>query len=182
MNPARASRSTAAVVAATGVLMLAVMGRAVAGLVVAWGIAYLLSLRPIPTVQLRAAIPAYLAAFGGQIAHLVEENRTGFYRAFPPLLGERAWSNHEFVLFNLAWLLVFGVGVFGLMRGWRLAIAIALFLALGGGILNGLAHVVLAASIGGYFPGLYTAPLVFAAGCALALRLLRPAPVVVSVN
>jgi len=39
--------------------------------------------------------------------------------------------------------------------------------------LNGVGHVVLAARAGRYFPGLYTAPLVFFAGSYLACRLLQ---------
>jgi hypothetical protein len=55
------------------------------------------------------------------------------------------------------------------------AYMIALFLAVGGGIGNGLGHIVLAIRAGGYFPGTYTAPLVFLAGAFLAVQLLRPA-------
>jgi hypothetical protein len=64
---------------------------------------------------------------------------------------------------------------FGLARAWRPVYVIALFLAIGGGIGNGLGHVVLALRAGGYFPGTYTAPLVLLAGGFLAVRLLRPA-------
>jgi len=78
-----------------------------------------------------------------------------------------------FLLFNLVWLLVFCLGAVGLLRGCRPAMVVALFLALGGGVLNGLAHVALAARVGGYFQGLYTAPLVLGVGSYLAFRLLR---------
>jgi hypothetical protein len=66
-----------------------------------------------------------------------------------------------------------------LARGWRPAGVVALFLALGAGIANGLGHLILAVRADGYFPGSYTAPLCFLAGGTHALRLLRrPAPVV----
>jgi hypothetical protein len=152
--------------------MLAVMGRAVAGLVAALVVAYILSARPIRTARPRAALPSYLVAIGVQVAHLVEEYLTGFYREFPPVLGASPWSSEAFLLFNVAWLLIFIMAIAGLERGSRVSVTIALFLALGGGVLNGLAHLVLAARVGGYFPGLYTAPFELCAGGYLAYRLL----------
>jgi hypothetical protein len=163
----------ATIVVAAAILMLATMGRAVAGLVATLGVAYVISLRPIAIEQLRGALPAYVAAIAVQGAHLIEEYRTGFYAEFPRLLGASPWSGGAFLRFNLAWLVIFGVGAGGLTRGWQLAVVIALFLALGAGVLNGLGHLVLAARIGAYFPGLYTAPLVLCAGSYLAFRLLR---------
>jgi len=164
---------TATAVAAAAVMMLAVMGRAVAGLVAALVVSCMIGMRPIAAEQLRRAVPAYLLAVGAQVAHLIEEYHTGFYREFPPVLGAAPWSGEAFLAFNLLWLLVFGLAAIGLLRGWGPAFAIALFLALGGGVLNGLAHVALAAMARGYFPGLYTAPLVLSAGSYLAYRLLR---------
>ena len=38
---------------------------------------------------------------------------------------------------------------------------------------NGLAHIALAVIAGGYFPGLYTAPLLLGLGAWLAARLVR---------
>jgi hypothetical protein len=178
MNGTRAAHCTsvtltAAAVAAAAVTMLAVMGRAVAGLVVALVVAYFVGLRPIPVAQSRGLVPVYVLAIGAQLAHLAEEYRTGFYREFPPVLGQPPWSRELFLLFNLAWLIMFALAGIGLMRGWRVAVVAALFLALGGGILNGIVHAALAATVQGYFPGLYTAPLVFSIGSYLAFRLLR---------
>lgn len=129
--------------------------------------------RPISAAQLRGAWPPCVAAVVAHGVHLVEEYRTGFYRAFPPALGAQPWSSDAFLLFNLAWLLAFCLGTGGLLPGCRPAMVVALFLALGGGVLNGLAHVALAARVGGYSPGLYTAPLVLGVGSYLAFRLLR---------
>jgi hypothetical protein len=153
--------------------MLAVMGRAVAGLVAALVVSCIIGMRPIGSEQLRSTVPAYLLALGAQVAHFIEEYHTGFYREFPPIFGAAPWSGKAFLVFNLLWLFVFGLAAIGLMRGLRPAFAIALFLALGGGVLNGLAHVAFAAMAGGYFPGLYTAPLVLCAGSYLAYCLLR---------
>lgn len=176
---ASASTITGAFAVVAAVLMLAVMGRAVTGLVVALFVSYLLGFRPIPAGTLRAAAPAYFAAVGAHVAHFIEEYRAGFYDAFPPVVGAAPWSRESFLLFNLLWLLVFGMAAMGLLRDWQPAIVIALFLAIGGGLLNGVAHIVLAAAARGYFPGLYTAPLVLGAGSYLAYRLLRPARVTV---
>ena len=164
---------TAAIVAAASVVMFAAMGRAVAGLVAALVGSYLIALRPIRIEQLRRAVPAYLTAVAAQAVHMIEEYRAGFYREFPPVWGAAPWSSESFLVFNLAWLLVFGLAAVGLKRGWWLAVVVALFLALGGGVLNGIGHAALAVRAGGYFPGLYTAPLVFCAGLYLASRLLR---------
>ena len=152
--------------------MLATMGRAVAFLAAALVLAYVLWLDQ-PAIEPRKVLPAYLVAVCAQSVHLVEEYRAGFYREFPPILGAAPWSAVAFLLFNVTWLVVFGLVALGLARRWRPAALVALFLALGGGVLNGLAHVALAIRVGGYFPGLYTAPLVFGAGTYLALRLLR---------
>ena len=177
MRRASASTTTGAFAVVAAVLMLAVMGRAVTGLVVALCGSYLLGFRPIAAETLRGAAPAYFAAVGAQVAHFIEEYRTGFYKAFPPIVGAAPWSRESFLLFNLLWLLVFGVAAVGLLRGWHPVIVIALFLAIGGGVLNGVAHIVLAAAARGYFPGLFTAPLVLGAGSYLAYRLLRPTSV-----
>lgn len=39
--------------------------------------------------------------------------------------------------------------------------------------MNGVAHPLLALSVGGYFPGLYTSPLVLLLGAALCRELVR---------
>jgi len=96
-------------------------------------------------------------------------------------LGSDPWSARQFLIFNLVWLGIFVLAGLGMARGWRPAFVVALFLALGGGIGNGLGHLMLVVRAGGYFPGADTAPLVFLAGSVLALRLLRPPGPVVAV-
>jgi hypothetical protein len=154
--------------------MLATMGRAVVFLVVALGLSYGLWLVRPEFSPARRILPAYAAAVVVQCGHLTEEYRTGFYRMFPPVLGSDPWSARQFLFFNLVCLVIFIFAGFGLARGWRPGLAVALFLALGGGIGNGLGHLMLVLRAGGYFPGAYTAPLVFLAGSVLAFQLLRP--------
>ena len=168
----RESIATAAAVVAVDVAMLATMGRAVALLAVALVVAYVVWLAQ-PVLEPRRVLFAYLLAVLVQGLHFIEEYRAGFYREFPPLVGAAPWSRPAFLLFNLAWLLVFVLAARGLTRRWRPAAVVALFLAIGGGVLNGLGHFALAARAGAYFPGLYTAPLSLAAGSYLLLRILR---------
>jgi hypothetical protein len=154
--------------------MLATMGRAVAFLVGALGLSYgVWLMRPALPAASRV-LPAYVAAVLVQCGHLTEEYHTGFYRMFPPVVGRDPWSARQFLIFNLVWLGIFVFAAFGMTRSWRPAFVVALFLALGGGIGNGLGHLMLVVGAGGYFPGAYTAPLVFLAGSVLAVQLLRP--------
>jgi len=55
----------------------------------------------------------------------------------------------------------------GVQRNLPLASLAVGFCAIGTGIANGIGHVALALARRGYFPGLLTAPLCFAAGVAL---------------
>jgi len=168
----RESIATAAVVVVVDVAMLVTMGRAVALLAVALVLAYVVWLAQ-PVLEPRRVLSAYLLALAAQGLHFIEEYRAGFYREFPPLVGAAPWSRSTFLLFNLAWLFVFVLAAQGVARRWRPAAVVVLFLALGGGVLNGLGHFALAARAGAYFPGLYTAPLSLAAGSYLLLRILR---------
>src|SRR5687768_5151886 len=79
-------------------------------------------------------VPVYAVAVLVQAAHLAEEYRTGFHRAFPPVLGAEPWSGSRFLIFNAVWLAVFAIAGVGMARGKRAGYLIALFLALGGGI------------------------------------------------
>lgn len=159
--------------AAVSVAELAVMGRAVSPLVVALGLAYVLwARRPVWQSSGRTVL-AYAASFVAQSAHLVEEYRTGLYEAFPPMFGAEPWPSKRFLLFNLAWMSTFFIGVFGIANQRRWAYLIALFLAIGGGVGNGVGHLVLVLMRRGYFPGAYTALVVLAAGSVLLRELYR---------
>ena len=159
-------------VAAACALTLLAMGWAAGLLVVAMVVSYGLWMGRDPWPPAAQVLPVYAAAVLVQCAHLAEEYATGFHRAFPPVLGAAPWSGGRFLAFNLAWLAVFAAGGLGLARGKRPAYLVALFLALGGGIGNGVGHLALAARAGGYFPGAYTGALALAVGSLLAYRLL----------
>lgn len=164
--------TTGLAVAAACAFTLAMMGRAAGLLVVAMGVAYGLWLSRAEWPPPARIIPVYAVAVLVQCAHLAEEYSTGFHRAFPPVFGAEPWSGSRFLVFNFVWLAVFAMAGVGLRRGKRAAYLVALFLALGGGIGNGLGHLALAARAGGYFPGAYTGALALLAG-GLAHRLLR---------
>lgn len=156
-----------------GALTLATMGRATSLLVVAMVVSYGSWVRRTKWPPVESIVGVYAAAVLVQCAHLVEEYRAGFYRVFPPVFGADPWSARRFLVFNLVWLTVFVVAGIGLIRGKREAYLAAVFLAIGGGILNGIGHLALSAREGGYFPGAYTGVLALLVGSILACRLMR---------
>ena len=151
------------------------MGRATIFLVVAMLLCYAIWLRRREWPRAKTVLGVYALAVLVQCAHLIEEYLGGFYREFPAVFGASQWSARRFLIFNIVWLTIFVSAGIGLSRGRRVAYLVALFLAIGGGIGNGLGHLALSAREGGYFPGAYTGVLAFVVGSVLAYRLTRPA-------
>ena len=114
---------------------------------------------------------SFLAGLAVQCLHFGEEFLAGFHQRFPPLFGLAAWSPGFFVAFNLFWIAVWLLSLAALRQGRRLALWPISFYVLAM-LLNGVAHPVLAAMEGGYFPGLLTAPLAAAMGVWVGARLL----------
>jgi hypothetical protein len=110
-----------------------------------------------------------------QTAHAAEELLTGFPARFSTLLGLAPWSPEAFAAFNLAWLAVWTLCLVALARRGAAPAWPLWFLAMAQ-VLNLAAHPLLALAVGGYFPGLVTAPAVGATGIVLARRLLRAGP------
>lgn len=165
------------VVAASAVTLLT-MGRASIVLVAALVVSYVIWLSRDVWPRAEHVLPFYAAAFLVQCAHIVEEYRGDFNRVFPPVLGSEPWSDRRFLAFNMVWLVVFALAGAALARRQPWAVVVALFLALGAGVGNGLGHLALSARAGGYFPGAYTGALALVVGGILAYRLLqRPASV-----
>ena len=120
--------------------------------------------------QLRAAVRLGLVALLFQTAHFAEELATGFHRRFPELLGLTPWSERFFVGFNLFWLAIWTLSLWGLAaRRWT-AMFPLWFLGIGA-VANGVAHPAFSARTAGYFPGLVTSPLVGIAGVLLLRQL-----------
>jgi hypothetical protein len=126
------------------------------------------------------ASTAFLALVLVQACHSVEEYVFRLWEALPParfvagLVGLDPAAG--FAIVNAA-LVAFGLwcALVPARRGWPSGTA----LMCGWGLVevaNGFGHVGLAAAAGGYFPGLYTAPLLIAVGAGLLVRLAtRPA-------
>jgi Protein of unknown function with HXXEE motif len=149
---------------------VALMGPVSLGLAVVLVVSYALAASGTLRTSERLLWPAALAVVV-QAAHFAEELGSGFQRELPSLAGAPPWSLARFALFNGAWLVAFAWAAATRGRS-RLGLAILGFLALGGGLLNGVAHVLLAIWRGGYFPGLATAPICGAAGAWLLWTLL----------
>ncbi len=145
-----------------------------AGLDVAAGVAVLLTLARGRIThsprELRAAVRLAVVATLLQSAHFAEELATGFPQRFPELLGLTPWSQSFFLSFNAFWLAVFCLSCRGLAARRRLALFPLWFLGIAC-LANGVAHPWFAARTGGYFPGLFSSPLVGVVGVLLLRRL-----------
>lgn len=106
------------------------------------------------------------AAIVLQSLHFSEEWSTGFHVRFPQFLGLVPWPSSFFVTFNLVWIAIWTLSAMLLRLQPRLLLFPIWFLAIGS-VANGVAHPLLAAAAGGYFPGLWTSPLVGIAGVVL---------------
>lgn len=111
-------------------------------------------------------------AIGVQGVHFLEEYFTGFYVRYPELLGLSPWPAEFFVGFNVAWIAVWCATLPGVRVGCRAAYFPVWLLAVAG-IVNGVAHPLLAVAVGGYFPGLVTSPVIGVLGLLLFVRLGR---------
>lgn len=101
-----------------------------------------------------------------QCVHLAEEWTTGFPQRFPKLFGLTPWPDSFFVPFNAFWIVVWIICVMLLRSHPRVASFPMWFLALAS-TMNGVVHPLLAMASGGYFPGLWSSPLVGICGVLL---------------
>lgn len=106
-----------------------------------------------------AASQALALATAIQSGHFAEEWATGFHIRFPALFGLEPMPLTFFVTFNLAWIVIWIVSVPLLRSALKPAFFASWFLAIAG-ILNGVAHPLMAVVSGGYFPGLISSPFV----------------------
>jgi hypothetical protein len=127
---------------------------------------------PEKTAEQHAAARALTLAVAAQALHFAEEAATGFHERLPALLGLSGIPFSLFVSFNLAWLAIWIASIPGLRSGRAVAFFAAWFLAIAG-MVNGIAHPLLAIAADEYFPGLLSAPLVGGASVWLWLRLRR---------
>jgi hypothetical protein len=146
------------------------LGRAAALLSVAFVIAYAIWIGGAWNLGCRSLQATYGVALVIFRVHACEEFPTGFQRRLPALVGDR-WTDTQFLVFNAAWWMTFVLGGWGLRRRHPVAVLIVLFFALGGGVGNGVAHLLLVVTQGGYFPGAWTAPLCLIVGAVLLRQL-----------
>ena len=97
---------------------------------------------------------------------------TGIHERLPAAFGLAPLSLRLFVSFNLAWLGIWALSVWGLARRRHVALFPLWFLGVAS-VANGLLHPLLALNARGYFPGLATSPLVAVVGALLLARLSR---------
>ena len=147
-----------------------------AGLWIALGVALVLTLTRGRVMgdatQLRTAVRAAIIAVLVQGAHFAEELATGFHRRFPELLGLEPWPAGFFVSFNLFWLAIWGLSIWGLAARRWLAL-FPLWLLGVASVVNALAHPALSLRAGSYFPGLLSSLFVGIAGAVLLGHLVR---------
>jgi hypothetical protein len=165
--------AAALAVAFAALLTFFTMGRTTLGLIGLMVMSYFIWASRSEWPDPEHIIWPYAFSVAVQCAHLFEEFSASFYSALPAVVGAAPWSGPRFLTFNFIWLIIFCVGGFPLAQGERFGYLIAVFLALGGGIGNGIGHLALSAQRGGYFPGAYTGGVALIAGIALGYRLLR---------
>ena len=105
-----------------------------------------------------------------QGGHFIEEWVMGFHIRFPALFGLEPMPLSFFVVFNLVWIMIWIDSIPFLRSAYKFAFFAAWFLAIAG-MLNGLAHPLMAVASGGYFPGLLTSPFIGVASYYLWRRL-----------
>ncbi len=125
---------------------------------------------PEREAERHAASHALALAVGVQSVHFAEETATGFHERLPALFGLPGMALSVFVVFNLVWLGIWVASVPGLRSARSAAFFAAWFLAIAG-MLNGIAHPLLAVADNTYFPGLVSSPFIGGASVWLWFRI-----------
>jgi hypothetical protein len=136
----------------------------------AWRLVVSRASPPEQVAERFAASRALALAVGVQSVHFAEELATGFHMRLGGLFGLPGMPLSLFVVFNLEWLGIWVASVPGPRSARAAAFFAAWFLAIAG-MVNGIAHPLLAIADGGYFPGLVSSPFIAVAGVWLWLRL-----------
>ena len=112
----------------------------------------------------------FLLGVGIQCLHVIEEFVTGFHILFPRFLGLAPWSAEFFVAFNLSWITIWVWSPVAVRWGVRAAALPIWFFSIAA-VGNGIVHPLLSLATGGYFPGLYTSPVLGVIGVVVGSRL-----------
>ena len=121
---------------------------------------------------LRHAVYVALLATGLQVGHVLEEAGMGLNRRFPESFGLAPVPMESFVTINLVALAIWVIAVFALAQGASVALFPLWFLGVAC-VSNAFLHPALALASGGYFPGLFTSPVVGGGGVLLLRGLVR---------
>ncbi len=138
-------------------------------LVIAIGLTVFRTVHP-DTVARDRLISLFLIGIAAQSIHFIEEFTTGFHCRWPELLGLSPWSAEFFVSFNVSWIAIWVLSAAGLRSGVRAALVPTWFFAIAM-TANGVGHPLMALYSGGYFPGLWSSPVVGVLGVMLLGRL-----------
>lgn len=111
-----------------------------------------------------------MVGIAAQCFHAIEELLAGFNVRFPGVFGLSPWSLELWVTFNVVWIAIWIVAALGILRGVRAALFPIWFFGLAMAA-NGIGHPLLSLVDGGYFPGLWTSPIVGWLGFRLVSRL-----------
>lgn len=129
--------------------------------------------RPSPielTIERNAASRVLALVTAIQSGHFAEEWATDFHARFPALFGLEPMPMSFFVGFNLTWIAIWIASAVLIRSARKSAFFAAWFLAIAG-MLNGVAHPLMAVASGGYFPGLISSPFIGLASILLWKRL-----------
>lgn len=134
----------------------------VPGIILTWLVFTYLHFNSFKIPSLKRIIQLYYLGICVQLLHFAEEHSTEFYQLFPELFGAEAFSEMEFVVFNM---IAYGVFILApllvYLRGRRFFLIPMLFFIIYGMIGNAITHSYLTIMQGSYFPGVYTAIIYF---------------------
>lgn len=127
--------------------------------VIALALTFSRSLKQENEVRTGKLMQLFLIGLACQCFHCIEEFVTGFHVLFPRFLSLVPWPPGFFITLNLGWMAVWLLSAAGVCKNYRAVFFPVWFFALGM-FANGIAHPLLALVHKGYFPGLFTSPLV----------------------
>jgi hypothetical protein len=113
----------------------------------------------------------YLTGILIQLTHFLEEYYMGFYKALPSIFNANPWSERQFIIFNMVWLIIFLLAAIGSFNNIKMSFLIVWFFILVGGIGNGIMHIGLSLLRKEYFPGTVTAVFLLAFGIIMILNI-----------
>jgi hypothetical protein len=116
-------------------------------------------------------LPMYFLGIGFQLLHFAEEHATKFDTVFAELFNGEPYNHNFFTSFNMISYFMFLLGGYGIYKGIKPLMMIAMFFVSYGMFGNCIGHVSYSIAVNGYFSGLYTSFLNFVLSIFLIRRL-----------